>query len=47
MYGLHIHKEVLNKENSLGLTIHYVNEEYDKGANNISKKSKNKRKGFS
>lgn len=32
MYGLNIHKAVIkNKEKQSGLTIHYVNEEYDKG----------------
>jgi len=33
MYGNHIHKAVLNaQEEKTGITIHYVNEEYDKGA---------------
>ena len=32
MYGMNIHKAVFNnKEKQSGLTIHYVNEEYDKG----------------
>ncbi len=32
MYGLNVHKAVLkNKESFSGITIHYVNEEYDKG----------------
>ena len=32
MYGMNIHKTVFNnKEKQSGLTIHYVNEEYDKG----------------
>jgi len=32
MYGLHVHKAVLdNNEKKSGITIHYVNEEYDKG----------------
>lgn len=32
MYGIHVHRAVLaNKENISGCTIHYVNEEYDKG----------------
>lgn len=32
MYGNHVHKAVIeNKENESGITIHYVNEEYDKG----------------
>lgn len=32
MYGMHVHKAVIeNKEKESGITIHYVNEEYDKG----------------
>ena len=32
MYGLHVHKAVLNaKEKETGITIHYVNEVYDEG----------------
>ena len=32
MYGMHIHKAVVeNKENETGITIHYVNENYDEG----------------
>ena len=32
MYGMHVHKAVVeNKESESGITIHYVNEEYDKG----------------
>ena len=32
MYGDHVHKAVLeNKEQEHGITIHYVNEEFDKG----------------
>lgn len=32
MYGHHVHKAVLeNKESESGITIHFVNEEYDKG----------------
>lgn len=32
MHGMHVHKAVLeNKETESGITIHYVNEEYDKG----------------
>jgi phosphoribosylglycinamide formyltransferase-1 len=32
MYGMNIHKAVIqNKETKSGITIHYVNEEYDKG----------------
>lgn len=33
MYGKHVHKAVHHaREKSSGITIHYVNEEYDKGA---------------
>jgi phosphoribosylglycinamide formyltransferase-1 len=32
MYGMHVHRAVIeNKEKESGITIHYVNEEYDKG----------------
>ena len=32
MYGMNVHKAVIeNKEKESGITIHYVNEEYDKG----------------
>ena len=32
MYGMNVHKAVVeNKESESGITIHYVNEEYDKG----------------
>ncbi|MDR2520743.1 MAG: phosphoribosylglycinamide formyltransferase [Bacteroidales bacterium OttesenSCG-928-I14] len=32
MYGIHVHKAVMkNKETESGITIHYVNEHYDKG----------------
>lgn len=32
MHGMHVHKSVIeNKEMESGITIHYVNEEYDKG----------------
>lgn len=32
MYGMNVHKAVIeNKESESGITIHYVNEEYDKG----------------
>lgn len=32
MYGIHVHNAVIsNKETQSGITIHYVNEEYDKG----------------
>ena len=33
MYGMHIHKAIVdNKELETGITIHYVNENYDEGA---------------
>ena len=33
MYGEHVHKAVLdNKEKTSGITIHYINENYDEGA---------------
>jgi len=33
MYGMHIHDAVIaNKETETGITIHYVNENYDEGA---------------
>jgi phosphoribosylglycinamide formyltransferase-1 len=33
MYGMHVHQAVLeNKEKETGITIHYVNENYDEGA---------------
>lgn len=33
MYGQHVHKAVVaNKEKETGITIHYVNENYDEGA---------------
>ncbi|RED48725.1 phosphoribosylglycinamide formyltransferase [Seonamhaeicola aphaedonensis] len=33
MYGMHVHKAVVeNKEIETGITIHYVNENYDEGA---------------
>ena len=33
MYGIHVHQAVLdNKETETGITIHYVNENYDEGA---------------
>lgn len=32
MYGMHVHNAVIaNKETESGITIHFVNEEYDKG----------------
>ncbi|MEM5540970.1 phosphoribosylglycinamide formyltransferase [Olleya sp. AS48] len=33
MYGMHVHQAVINnKETETGVTIHYVNENYDEGA---------------
>jgi phosphoribosylglycinamide formyltransferase-1 len=33
MYGMHVHEAVVaNKETASGITIHYVNENYDEGA---------------
>ena len=33
MYGMHVHESVVaNKETESGITIHYVNENYDEGA---------------
>ncbi len=33
MYGMHVHEAVVNNnENETGITIHYVNENYDEGA---------------
>ena len=33
MYGMHVHEAVVeNKEKETGITIHYVNENYDEGA---------------
>lgn len=33
MYGMHVHKAVMdNKEPETGITIHYINENYDEGA---------------
>jgi phosphoribosylglycinamide formyltransferase-1 len=33
MYGMHVHKAVKeNNEDETGITIHYVNENYDEGA---------------
>jgi phosphoribosylglycinamide formyltransferase-1 len=32
MYGMHIHRAIVgNKERETGITIHYVNENYDEG----------------
>ena len=39
MYGMHIHNAVVaNKEKETGITIHYVNENYDEGAVILQKK---------
>lgn len=39
MYGMHVHNAIHeNKEKETGITIHYVNEEYDKGAPILQKK---------
>ncbi len=39
MYGMHIHNTVIaNKEKETGITIHYVNENYDEGAVILQKK---------
>ena len=39
MYGMHVHNAVvLNKEKETGITIHYVNENYDEGAIVFQKK---------
>lgn len=33
MYGIHVHEAVVaNSETETGITVHYVNEQYDKGA---------------
>ena len=33
MYGHHVHEAIVaNKEDKTGITIHYVNEQYDEGA---------------
>ena len=41
MYGANVHKAVLKaKEKESGITIHYVNEEYDKGQIVFQKKVK-------
>ena len=38
MYGINIHKAVINKkEKRTGISIHYVNEKYDEGANIFQK----------
>ena len=39
MYGMNVHKAVIeNKETESGITIHFVNEEYDKGELLLQKK---------
>tara|TARA_R110000787_G_scaffold28923_4_gene78760 strand:+ start:38822 stop:39385 length:564 start_codon:yes stop_codon:yes gene_type:complete len=39
MYGMHVHESVVkNKEPETGITIHYVNENYDEGAVIFQKK---------
>ena len=39
MYGMHIHEAVVaNREKETGITIHYVNENYDEGAQIFQKK---------
>ncbi len=39
MYGMHVHNAVIaNKEKETGITIHYVNENYDEGAVILQKK---------
>ena len=39
MYGMHVHNAVVaNKEKETGITIHYVNENYDEGAIIFQKK---------
>ncbi len=39
MYGMHVHESVVNnKETETGITIHYVNENYDEGAIIFQKK---------
>jgi phosphoribosylglycinamide formyltransferase-1 len=38
MYGINIHKAVINKkEKRTGISIHYVNEKFDEGANIFQK----------
>jgi phosphoribosylglycinamide formyltransferase 1 len=44
MYGNYVHQAVLeNKEQETGITIHYVNENYDEGQNYFSGKSKHRK----
>ena len=41
MYGMHVHNAVIiNKEIESGITIHYVNENYDEGSIIFQKKIK-------
>ena len=41
MYGMHVHEAVINsKEKETGITIHYVNENYDEGATIFQAKCK-------
>ncbi|MFT5677912.1 phosphoribosylglycinamide formyltransferase [Patiriisocius sp. Uisw_047] len=41
MYGHHVHEAIVaNKENKTGITIHYVNEQYDEGAIIFQKETK-------
>ncbi len=41
MYGMHVHQAVVeNKETETGITIHYVNENYDEGATIFQAKCK-------
>jgi phosphoribosylglycinamide formyltransferase-1 len=41
MYGMHVHNAVVkNKETETGITIHYVNENYDEGATIFQAKCK-------
>ncbi|ALJ05695.1 phosphoribosylglycinamide formyltransferase [Pseudalgibacter alginicilyticus] len=41
MYGMHVHEAVVsNKETETGITIHYVNENYDEGATIFQAKCK-------
>ena len=44
MYGMHVHQAVLkNKDKQTGITIHYVNENYDEGEFIFQKISKHRR----
>jgi phosphoribosylglycinamide formyltransferase-1 len=45
MYGMHIHRAIINnKEEKSGITIHFVNENYDQGAIIFQKSFKIKKK---